>query len=302
MDVGKNRNFASLPGVFSPLLSIFMTEKLIPNVTLGVSCKNNTQALLLCLSSVVTGLVVPRFIQVRLEGENIGLAQFYLEQILNLARLRGITTSISVAESKGTRAARDFHLEECETQYLWMVDDDVVAHADCLHAYMAVADDYHYSEQPAYYAGSKPDVANLRGYPKFSFKKQGVAAVKEGANHSLIYDIDDCFGTSCPCDGLDSGNVLLDIGKIREKDCKFSLFFESRNSSGDGTTFALAMHQKGLRGIFVPSAVVYHLEKEGGGFNELEARAEMLLRLCDLKGFDKTVLKRYCLPGTWKTD
>ena len=187
------------------------------------------------------------------------------------------------------------------------MDDDVVVDHRCLEAYSAAIDalrkasnsDEEQREKRAFYAGSKCDVSNTRNYPNFSLARHGRDAITEHSNHSLIYDVEDCWGASCKTYGLDTGNALLHLPVIKKAGVQFRQFAEHGNSSGDATAFWLWLHQQGCHGIFVPSAVAYHLEKPGNGFNEFEARREMLLRLCDLRGFDKGILKTYWMPESW---
>lgn len=265
--------------------------------TLGVSSKGNTRALCLCLSSVLLGKMRPAHIQVRLEGDMPQFNDFYLEQLTELARFHGVSMRITVAKSTGVRDSRDWQLDSCKTPFLWMVDEDVIVDPRCLEAYYQVWRDMYI---PAYYAGSKGDVNNRRGYPFFDASLKGPADVIEGCSHSHWYHVDACWGKRAPTQVLDTGNTLLNVIQIKNAGCTFRQFPDQGNPSGDATTFSLVLAKAGLSGIFVPSARAYHLEKPGPGFNEFEARKEMLLRTCDLKGLDKGILYRYWMPGTFK--
>jgi hypothetical protein len=263
--------------------------------TLGVSSKGNTKALCMCLASVLTGKTKPARIQVRLEGEQPGFNEFYLEQITDLARFFGVTVLIAVAKSTGVRDSRDWQLTTCKTPYLWMVDDDVILDSECLQAYVRACDEPA-TETASYLAGSKIDVNNRRDYPRFSMTPHGREDVKEFANANHVWDIEKCWGKIAPTQSLDTGNVLFDIDSIRKAGCTFRQFPDQANPSGDATTFSLVLDKAGLKGIFVPSARAYHLEKPGKGFNEFEARREMLLRTSDVKGFNKDILDKYFMP------
>ena len=269
-------------------------------VTLGVSSKGNTQALLLCLSSVLTTETVPAAIQIRLEGEFPSFNNFYLEQIAALAKFRGVQFSFSVFNSTGVRDSRDWQISNCGTPLLWLVDDDVVLDSMCLEAYEAAYRSGKLSSPDiAFLAGSKGDVNNRRKYPGFDMAEHKAADAGRLNNHSLFYNIRDCWAQGIPSKVLDTGNVILDVKLIREKGCKFQLFApdDRFNPSGDATTFSLVLNKAGLTGYFIPSARAYHLEKPDGGFNEFHARGEMLLRLCDAKGFDKQVVKEYYMTS-----
>lgn len=268
-------------------------------VTLGVSSKGNTRALTLCLSSVLTGQLLPKGIQIRLEGAEPRFNDFYLEQIAELARVRGVEFSFSVHTSTGVRDTRDWQLDNCPTKYLWLVDDDVVFDSECLLAYAAAYDNTYFDDpETAFFAGSKADVNNRRNYPGFKMQEFNWEHAKQVNNHSLLYDISDCRGHGVKTPVLDTGNVVLHVERIRAKGCRFQLFDtdDRYNPSGDATTFSLVLNKAGLSGMFIPSARAYHLEKPDGGFNEFHARGEMLLRLCDVKGFDKGIVKQYWMP------
>ena len=263
----------------------------------------NIRALCLCLSGILNAVVRPRRIQVRLEGVYPGINDFYLEQLTDLALLHGVEILLEIHRSTGVRDSRDWHLNNCRTDFLWMMDDDVVPDYRCLAAYnnyyLKLRDENLWTKDVAFLAGSKCDVNNRRKYPVFNMTVQGAAAVTPEANHSLIYHVGECWETCAKTKALDTGNALLYLPLLKEKACSFRQFADHGNSSGDATAFWLQLDKKGLYGFFAPSAVAYHLEKQGGGFNEFEARREMLLRLCDLQKFDKETLKQFWMPGTW---
>ena len=264
------------------------------NLTLGVSSKGNTQALLLCLSSVLVGVTRPDYIQIRLEGKRPGFDSFYLEQLMGLAKVLNIPVRITSCLSTGVRDSRDWQLAECKTDYLWLVDDDVVVDCVCMAAYNKAIEGL--DEEWAYLAGSKIDVNNRRNYPHFDMRERTVEELSAQSNHSHLYDIEGCMGQTAPTKVLDTGNVLFYLPPIKAQGCKFRQFPDQANPSGDATTFSLVLDRAGLSGRFVPSARAYHLEKENGGFNEFEARREMLLRTCEVKSFDKQIVQDYFMP------
>lgn len=268
------------------------------HTTLGVSSKGNTKALCMCLSSVLTGRVVPAAIQIRLEGEQPGFNEFYLEQLCDLARFFGVTVRISVFKSTGVRDSRDWQLNACRTEYLWLVDDDVVIDSGCLEAYCAADDSLKWNQSfdVTYFAGSKIDVNNRREYPHFSMAVHGLKDLKEFANANHPWNIEQCWGKYAKTQSLDTGNCFFALQPIRNRGLTFRQFPDQANPSGDATTFSLVLDKAGLKGVFVPSARAYHLEKPGKGFNEFEARREMLLRTADIKGFDKNILTNYFMP------
>jgi hypothetical protein len=267
-----------------------------PTVTVGISSKGNTQALTMCLTSVLTSSVLPLAIQVRLEGDPSGCSNFYFEQLASLASLRGVAFQFSVFKSTGVRDSRDWQVSNCQTPWLWMLDDDVVVDHLCLEAYQEAS--YPLGADLGFFAGSKPDVNNRRNYPVFDTTPvtKEVFLMTSNHNHNLIYRPSEFLGVSAPAEVLDTGNCILNVQKIKEVGIKFRQFPDQFNPSGDATTVSLALNKAGLKGFFVPAAVAYHLEKPNGGFNEFEARGEMLLRLCEVKGYDKSILKNW-MPG-----
>lgn len=274
---------------------------IFPNVTLGVSSKGNTRALTLCLAGVLNAAVVPQFIQIRLEGEFYGFDDFYLAQLSDLALMRGSQISIHSFKSIGVRPSRDWQLDNCRTEYLWMLDDDVVPSSRCLLAYQEILEIASRHPTTTFFAGSKADVNNRRNYPHFRTTKVGrgefIATPNGSHNHSLEYDVDSCFRLFAPAKVLDTGNCLFYLPPIRKANCRFVLFEDNANPSGDATTFSLVLNKAGLTGVFVPAAAAYHLEKPGGGFNEFEARRAMLLRICDVLGCDKEIVHKLFMPA-----
>lgn len=253
---------------------------------------------MLCLAGMLNSTRLPTGIQLRLEGELPSFNEFYLEQLADLARLRGVLFQLHVARSTGVRDSRDWHIANCPTDYVWMLDDDVIPHAECLTEYLSVLerlveDDF---KKFGFLAGSKCDVNNRRNYPFFDTTVHGRTSVNEKSNHSLIYDYEECSGLCAPTRVLDTGNCFLFLKPIRAAGVTFRQFADQFNPSGDATTFSLALDKAGLSGHFIPAAIAYHLEKPGGGFNEFEARGEMLLRTCEVKEFDKQIVKDYWMP------
>lgn len=270
--------------------------------TLGVSSKGNTKALLMCLCGVLNSEFHPHHIQIRLEGNEVpGFNDFYFEQLCALANIKGVDVQISVFKSTGVRDSRDWQLQNCKTRYMWLVDDDIVPHSRCFESYVSILEVFKADltkEPVVFLAGSKCDVNNRRGYPHFDMALKGkeYLASTKFHNHSYRYDLNDTWGTLFPTKVLDTGNVFLAPDMIKKLGVTFRQFDEQFNPSGDATTFSLALAKAGLVGYFVPSAIAYHLEKPGGGFNEFEARGEMLLRLCDVKGYDHQIVRDWWMP------
>lgn len=263
--------------------------------TFGLTSTGNPQAILMCLSSVLNQTLKPKKILIRMEGEYPGFGNFYMEQLAALARIMGIEFSVHCDSSRGIRYARDWLIANCTTEDLWMGDDDVIYAPDCLlELYAGMNDAYNHflhregeTFKVGYINGNKPDVNNRRGYKDFQLiVKQG----SEVQNHDGYNYFFTRPGKTVLCGTCDTGNLLINVGVVRSAGVQFQQFDKEFNSSGDDTLFALDCHAHGLLGFFRTSADSYHLEKEGVRFDEFTARKNMILRACELKGYDKTKL------------
>jgi hypothetical protein len=275
----------------------------LENVTFGVSSIGNTQALCMCLASVLNATVVPARIQIRLEGKLPEFAHFYLEQISELARFKGVDWIMQVANPRGVRAARDWQLDNCRTPYLWMGDDDAIYTPQCLEAFEAGIVQIEAMRQRkdwAYCCGSKPDVNNRRGYGDFNRDIHYAKDLQENAAFNFFWDADDCWGTFARIQTCDTGNMFLKMSVVNANKLRFTVFEDSLNSGGEDTIFGLRCKKAGLDAWFIPSAVAYHLEKPQVNFSEFAARGEMVLRTCDLLDLDKTYLKKTFMPWLFK--
>jgi hypothetical protein len=274
-----------------------------PTVTFGITSTGNIQALLMCLSSVVLQTHKPEKILLRMEGEYPAFGNFYLEQLVALARIHNIEVSITTAKSQGIRYARDWLIDNCMSQLLWMGDDDCVYGADCLAELLvgyAEAESQFLSRDIVegntpleersflgYVNGNKADVNNRRGYEDFQLQfKEGAAAQNhDGYNYFFSRP-----GKTVLCGTADTGNLLINLCAIRLFGVRFQVFSEAFNSSGDDTLFALMCHKYNCLGFFRTSADAYHLEKPQDvrkNFSEFAARKNMLLRECELLNLPK---------------
>lgn len=253
-------------------------------VTFGVSCRGNIAALNLCLLSVLLGRRLPRSIVVRLEGDFPSFANFYLEQLAELARLKRVEWSLHVCTSGGVRAAREWMLTNCPTTYLWMGDDDVVYDPDCLAQLMEGVESVNKMDGEttlAYVCGSKADVNNRRGYADFSKGLRFSSQVVDDAPTCFIYG-----GRPKTVRQLwvDTGNVLLHVANLRTFHITFTPFVTNHNCVGSDSLFGLQCHHAGMKGYFRSRANAHHLEKEKVGLTEFAARKTILLRECELLG------------------
>jgi len=252
--------------------------------TVMVTCQGNIRALCMMLFSVLNSRYVPHRIKVRLEGDLPGFDDFYLAQVAEFARLAGVRFDISVFVSEGIRAARDWMLDECQTDYLWMLDDDVLVSPTCLVELCRAK----FPDDGVALQGGKPDLNNRRGYKDFFKGVHPRSILRDGASPNHRYDQlpeglpANVATQSYRIHTIDTGNVFLRMSHIREKNLRFSLWPDSVNSGGEDTLFAMSIYRAGLAVYFCPYAVANHLEKPDIRFKEDAARCEMVSRAADL--------------------
>ncbi len=266
-------------------------QPILKDVSFGVNSTGNIKALLMCLASVLNATTLPAVIRIRMEGELPSFAEFYLEQLADLARYQGVEWHICVAKSEGVRKARDWQIANCRTEYLWMGDDDVVYAYDCLNYLVGGMTRIIHQEgstRVAYLCGTKGDLNNRRGYGNFDLTEKKRADVKDNCSFNHFYDKKDCAKLYPEIWTADTGNLLINVPVVVRHQILFAIFPESANSGGEDTLFALECRHKGLVAYMVPSAQSFHLEKPIVRFDEYKARAEMILRVADLRGYAKT--------------
>jgi hypothetical protein len=261
----------------------------LQDTTFGVTSTGNMKALLLCLSSVIMQSEPPGHLLVRLEGEFPAFGEFYLEQLVDLARQKSITFNLTVARSNGVREARDWLLDNCRTYYLWMGDDDVVYDARCLE-FLYWSMQQLRPEEVGFIVGTKPDVNNRRGYGDFTREPLKEADAKDYCSYNQFYD---GRPKLVRMRTADTGNLLMPIPTLFTHQIRFSQFRTSANASGEDTLFAGACAKAKLQGWCQLASVGYHLEKPTGGFNDFGARTEMLYRAFELKGYDSSILEDF---------
>lgn len=264
-----------------------LDQSIAARVTFGITTTGNVQALQMALSSVLMGHILPARILLRFEGQFPAFANFYLEQLSELARVRGVEFSLNVAKSSGVRAARDWLLDNCATEYLWMGDDDAIYMPHCLaefhDAIMGLESSLRADEFWGYVVGTKPDLNNRRGYQDFSTEPRDAETAE---NHSSFNQFYKGKGTTVLHHHLDTGNVVFNVRKLRVAGIRFSVYEKSYNAGGEDTLFALMSNKAGLQGYFRTRADAIHLEKPEIRFNEFAARKTMLLRDCQIQGID----------------
>lgn len=283
------------------------------NVAFVVSSRGNMQALTGCLTSIAMQQLLPCKVVVRLEGEIMGLSNFYFEQSVDLLRVMGIDVQVQCAASRGVRIARTSLLQAVSGYpYVWMGDDDCVYDSACLSELLVAKDEaekYLRDEvKLGWVQGSKPDVNNRRGYKDFSIEiREGLKANNdEGYNFFFTGP-----GKTVLCSSLDTGNVLFCLNSLLgnaltafgEGDILRSVFNHTTpeyNSSGEDTLCALYLKSRNLFGVFRTSANCVHMEKQVGGFDEFSARKNYIAATAIKNGYiteaDADLTLRSVLP------
>jgi hypothetical protein len=254
------------------------------SVTLGVGTVGNIEALNLCISSVLNGLTLPGKILIRSEGEFPAFSNFYLEQLAELARIKGVEFQIVVLKSQGARKGCDWLLNNCTTELLWLVDDDVIFDTLALDHLLAAKHDIEKKVKGtwSFICGNKRDVNNRRGYGDFS-QKELEPPTKDFAHTNLFYK--QIRTQMYPeCVALDSGHVLFNMNVMKHSGLRFAHFKEDFNSGGYDSFLGILCTKSGYKGYFTHMSVGWHLEKQKQNFGEFSQRKAYLVRAAEAAG------------------
>lgn len=266
----------------------------------AVSTTRADSSLQMCLSSVLLGSRTPEAIIINFNGEFPGFGSFYLEQLAELARFKGVEFRMLVSPNKGVRKARQAILEAAvEFDLMWMGDDDAIYHWDCLRRFDKA---YHNHVKPldgtkCYLQGSKADVNNRRGYGDFSMEPQSLDG-SGNANPNRVYDYESLLDKMAPTKGFDTGNILFDPRQFVEDDISFDPFDDSSNAGGEDTIAGATARSKGYSGWLVPSAIAYHLESPTKHWSVMKERRELILRSANVLNLDVSELNDVYAPYT----
>jgi len=253
-------------------------------VTLGVGTIGNTEALCLCLNSVLSGSVLPARIVVRSEGSFPSINNFNLEQLSELARIKGVEFLIAVIKSKGAREGCDWTMNNCHTPFLWLVDDDVVFEHRALEELLKGSDHAAEIGPWGFVCGNKRDVNNRRGYGDFGQEELDAhVAIKDYCSTNLYYS-EEGGQVIVKCMALDTGHVLLNVDTLRFKGLGFAYFKEDFNCGGYDTFFGIRCTHSGFPGYFAHRSKCWHLEKQRQNFGEFSQRKAYLLRSAEAVG------------------
>lgn len=268
--------------------------------TLGITTKGNMTALRMALAAALSGEAVPERILLRLEGEFPGFGDYYFEQLVATAAFYGVDFQMTFAKSEGVRVAKQWLLDNCQTPYLWISDDDVLPDSWCLSEFseqlpQVQSQCVRAGQDWGFLAGAKFDVNNRRKYPDFSdrphYLKEG-ELLGETALQNLAYYPEEQAVRFHPTKIFDGGCVVLNVLALRRMALKFTVKGPSAPSSGVDTLMALRCDKARLVGFFLPFAHALHLEKPVPNFESGADRKEMLLRICDLEDLDHSIVDK----------
>lgn len=256
---------------------------ILQDTAVCIPTTGNQQALLISLTAILQGLTLPRKILIRSEGHFPAFANFYLEQLSDVARQRGVEFQFAVTPSKGLRYAVDWLLDNCGVNRMWLVADDVLPDVGALTALHEAVQQlessiHQESRLWGYVCGLKQDVNNRRGWPDYS-QPDPVAA------HDYCPTYGNYTATSPMVVRnrlLDNSHAMFNVREINSRMLMETAFTYGFQSGGDDTLFGLRIINEGLGGWFCPLSRAFHLEKEAQNFNEPTARAESLLRQLQL--------------------
>jgi len=278
------------------------------NVVLGIPTTGNIHALLISLTAVLQGTRLPKKILIRSEGHFPSFAHFYLEQLADVARQKGIEFVIAVTPSLGLRGAVDWLLNHAGVRLVWMLADDVLPANDALE-HLLLAEGMLSEDKStlnwAYLCGNKQDVNNRRGWPDYS------QTVSEADDFCPTYGN---YSRSSPQFVrnrlLDNSHCLFNTGRLNAAALCETAFEYGFQSGGDDTLFGFLIQASDLSGWFCPHSQAFHLEKETKDQNfssEPVARAESILRQTQVLGIEQKVkagldqMFAYCRKyGNWK--
>lgn len=273
------------------------------DTVLGIPTTGNAQALLIAVTAILQGNVLPRRILIRSEGHFPAFSNFYLEQLSDVARQQGVEFVIAVMQSEsGLRGAVDWLLRECNSDYLWVVADDVLPTTNALSYLRTAAERLQAEKRPwGYVCGNKVDVNNRRGWPDFAQMPEiardfcptyGNYSHGQGAAQPLV--VRNLL--------LDNSHALFNVKSLREHNLWSRCFSFGFMSGGDDTLFGARVNADGLPGYFCPCSKAFHLEKEKDkqNFDEPTARAESLLRQMQLMGIATSDVVSRMFPYTRK--
>ncbi len=241
----------------------------------------------MCIASVLNQQVLPARIQLRFEGKLPHFGSFYLEQLSCLAKMLNVEWDMTIDTSKGVRHARDWHIENCPTQHLWMGDEDVIYPPHCLMEYSRMFQQLDLTgAKIGACAGVKVDVSNRRGYADWNVGVYDTFPAVPGPaclNHFygvMVYQQSQWFQTVHePFAYLDTGNCLINTETVKRAGIKFQAFPDSvPNAGGEDEVFAISLVKHGLVVAPCLHAEAYHLEKPKVMFDETAARKELVIR------------------------
>jgi len=240
-------------------------------ITVGIASNDNPEGLNLTLSSLINQTITPSRILLRLDGTF--KPDFYFNQLLNTAKFLGINVDVIYRRANGVRTAREDLLNNCHSDWLWMLDDDCLVSPDCLEVFLETLKKHRHKlpSSLGYVCGSKGDVANLRGYGNFDLTLKSDPSSDTDAGCFNHFYNSNYRNKYYPTKTLDTGHVFIQMPFVRADNLSF-VTHGTYNCGGEDTLFAAQFAEAGYQGFVFTGCRVYHLEKPKVRFNEFAAR------------------------------
>jgi hypothetical protein len=250
-------------------------------ITIAWTTNGNVKGLLMSLSSVLLGSEMPSSILIRFDGQFPSFGEFYLEQISELCRIKDVSFAVIVEKECGVHQARESLLNNSPSDYVFMVDDDVILEYDAVQKMTEAARFCIRREfQFPFICGGKIDVNNRRGYGDFSLEPVLFTGREDCSTH-LLYHFKDTEIHLCKITAADSGCMLVNRPFARNLGVTFAPKDVTFKVGGEDTLFGIMCVSKGHKGYFCPNVIGWHLEKSVPNFGQHEARAEIILRTAE---------------------
>ena len=226
------------------------------NVTFAVF-SGGAKSLPSTLFSVLLGSTLPATVLVIFDRGRVCEDSFLWARVCDLATALGVPLKVIYSTRIGIRSNRDLLLASSPTPLVWMGDDDVIFLPSCLESYLSFfRKDFLFTG--AFLAGTKVDVANLRGYSDWSLSPRSEYPETSPGDLNQIY----LQGTPDKATGfLDTGNCLIRRDRCASLGIRFDLLRNSSPLGGEDTLFARQCLFKGAAGHTCLEARSWHLEK-----------------------------------------
>ncbi len=180
-------------------------------------------------------------------------------------------------------------LDDCE-DYLWMINDDVSFHPNCLFELQMGFKEH---QDLAVSVGMKPDITNGRGYKNWS-------RVERDPSQGLItphafYELTDEGGHSTKRFQVDCGNALIAAWKVKAAKVSFIVDKDDdRYTQVEDWVFSARLQKAKLKVVAISDAQAIHLDKPTGGpFSFYDFQRQVIVEKLRKEGLPMDVIKEW---------